>query len=311
MPDWATKPVDGDGRRPSQARGSDRAGVRGTSTRRRRRRTSCPRSSAPAPTQYAQGGLLDTAKAMNMSPYQILTVGVAGAAGIQAPGLRQGGPGDLQPACTRHRTLEFDSTVNYSLDRKRWPPPTPTAGSRRRGTPMCGQGLPATPICSPGAACAGRGRTARADGDWLYFVTIDLQGTTLFTRDYPQHLANIELAKRNGVLDSAPRSPRKAAVLGSPIAHSRSPQLHLAAYRALGLDGWTYDRIECTADELPGAGRRFRPGMGGRVGDDARQVRRAAVRRRTHRSARNWSARPTLWCGRRRAGVPTTPTSTA
>jgi shikimate dehydrogenase len=48
-----------------------------------------------------------------------------------------------------------------------------------------------------------------------------------------------------------PGNPRKAAVLGSPIAHSRSPQLHLAAYRALGLDGWTYDRIECTADELP------------------------------------------------------------
>jgi shikimate dehydrogenase len=49
----------------------------------------------------------------------------------------------------------------------------------------------------------------------------------------------------------APGNPRKAAVLGSPIAHSRSPQLHLAAYRALGLDGWTYERIECTADELP------------------------------------------------------------
>lgn len=44
---------------------------------------------------------------------------------------------------------------------------------------------------------------------------------------------------------------RRAAVLGSPVAHSRSPQLHLAAYRALGLDDWTYDRIECTADELP------------------------------------------------------------
>lgn len=45
--------------------------------------------------------------------------------------------------------------------------------------------------------------------------------------------------------------PRKAAVLGQPIAHSRSPQLHLAAYRALGLSGWTYDRIECSAEELP------------------------------------------------------------
>lgn len=44
---------------------------------------------------------------------------------------------------------------------------------------------------------------------------------------------------------------RKAAVLGSPIAHSRSPQLHLAAYRALGLPDWTYERIECTDAQLP------------------------------------------------------------
>ena len=52
---------------------------------------------------------------------------------------------------------------------------------------------------------------------------------------------------------------RKAGVLGSPIGHSRSPQLHLAAYRALGLDEWTYDRIECGADELPGVVGGFGP----------------------------------------------------
>lgn len=45
--------------------------------------------------------------------------------------------------------------------------------------------------------------------------------------------------------------PRRAGVLGSPVAHSRSPQLHLAAYRALGLHDWTYERIECGAEELP------------------------------------------------------------
>jgi len=45
--------------------------------------------------------------------------------------------------------------------------------------------------------------------------------------------------------------PKKAGVLGSPVAHSRSPQLHLAAYRALGLHDWTYQRIECGAEELP------------------------------------------------------------
>ena len=42
----------------------------------------------------------------------------------------------------------------------------------------------------------------------------------------------------------------RAAVLGSPIAHSRSPALHRAAYAALGLP-WTYDAIEMTPDRLP------------------------------------------------------------
>jgi shikimate dehydrogenase len=37
---------------------------------------------------------------------------------------------------------------------------------------------------------------------------------------------------------------RRAAVLGAPIAHSLSPALHRAAYRALGLDGWTYTAVE-------------------------------------------------------------------
>ena len=54
-------------------------------------------------------------------------------------------------------------------------------------------------------------------------------------------------------------SGRRAAVLGSPVAHSRSPQLHLAAYRALGLNDWTYDRIECTADQLPSVVGAFGP----------------------------------------------------
>ena len=42
----------------------------------------------------------------------------------------------------------------------------------------------------------------------------------------------------------------RAAVLGSPIAHSLSPALHRAAYSALGLD-WTYDAIEVGEHDLP------------------------------------------------------------
>jgi shikimate-5-dehydrogenase len=41
----------------------------------------------------------------------------------------------------------------------------------------------------------------------------------------------------------------RAAVLGRPVEHSLSPVLHRAAYAALGLD-WTYEAIDCGADEL-------------------------------------------------------------
>ncbi|NEB56347.1 shikimate dehydrogenase, partial [Streptomyces griseus] len=45
---------------------------------------------------------------------------------------------------------------------------------------------------------------------------------------------------------------RRAAVLGSPIAHSLSPVLHRAAYAELGLDDWSYDRFEVDEAALPG-----------------------------------------------------------
>lgn len=45
---------------------------------------------------------------------------------------------------------------------------------------------------------------------------------------------------------------RRAAVLGSPIAHSLSPVLHRAAYAELGLWDWAYDRFEVDEEALPG-----------------------------------------------------------
>ncbi|MFJ5262767.1 shikimate dehydrogenase [Streptomyces sp. NPDC088387] len=53
-------------------------------------------------------------------------------------------------------------------------------------------------------------------------------------------------------------APRRAAVLGSPIAHSLSPVLHRAAYAQLGLEEWTYDRFEVDEATLPG----FLDGLG-------------------------------------------------
>ncbi|WP_371672745.1 shikimate dehydrogenase [Streptomyces sp. NBC_00289] len=47
-------------------------------------------------------------------------------------------------------------------------------------------------------------------------------------------------------------APRRAAVLGSPIAHSLSPVLHRTAYAELGLADWSYDRFDVDETALPG-----------------------------------------------------------
>ena len=47
-------------------------------------------------------------------------------------------------------------------------------------------------------------------------------------------------------------TPRRAAVLGSPVRHSLSPLLHRTAYDLLGLSGWRYDAYDVDAAGLAG-----------------------------------------------------------
>ncbi|GAA2223673.1 shikimate dehydrogenase [Streptomyces nogalater] len=56
---------------------------------------------------------------------------------------------------------------------------------------------------------------------------------------------------------------RRAAVLGSPIAHSLSPVLHRAAYEAAGLTGWSYDSFDVDEAALPGFLDRLGPEWAG------------------------------------------------
>lgn len=51
---------------------------------------------------------------------------------------------------------------------------------------------------------------------------------------------------------AADQTLRRAAVLGSPIAHSLSPLLHEAGYAAAGLTGWSYVAIEVAEPALDG-----------------------------------------------------------
>lgn len=55
----------------------------------------------------------------------------------------------------------------------------------------------------------------------------------------------------------------RCAVLGKPIAHSLSPVLHNAAYRAMGLDDWHYGKYEVGEGDLEGFLRSLDPQWAG------------------------------------------------
>ncbi|WP_129338911.1 shikimate dehydrogenase [Cellulomonas endophytica] len=52
-------------------------------------------------------------------------------------------------------------------------------------------------------------------------------------------------------MTAAAPGPRRAAVVGHPVAHSLSPVLHGAAYAALGLEGWSYTALDVLPEDLP------------------------------------------------------------
>jgi len=150
---------------------------------------------------YVESGLLDTAKAMNMSPYEVLIV----ASLVQ----KEAKPADFAKVArviynrltSDYDRLEFDSTVNYPLVKQEV---ATTDTDRKTETPWntyAKAGLPATPICSPGDDALAAAERPEP-GDWLYFVTVNQDGTTLFTSDYQEHLSNIEQAQSSGILNS-------------------------------------------------------------------------------------------------------------
>ena len=79
-----------------------------------------------------------------------------------------------------------------------------TDEDRGRETPWntyAKDGLPDTPIASP-SEDAITAMENPAEGNWLFFVTVDSEGTTVFTDNYDEHLSNVDEAVRSGILDS-------------------------------------------------------------------------------------------------------------
>ncbi len=99
----------------------------------------------------------------------------------------------------RNQRLEMDSTANYTaavvnidVSGDAYTAPTKWNTYQVRG-------LPVTPIGSVGEEPLAA-TDSPPPGNWLYFVAVDSQGTTLFTDSYEEHLRNRQKACDNRVL---------------------------------------------------------------------------------------------------------------
>ncbi|AKK11210.1 endolytic transglycosylase MltG [Corynebacterium uterequi] len=149
---------------------------------------------------YNDTGIVDRAKAINLTPYELLTA--ASIVEREAPA----GEFDKVARVILNRLelpmrLQMDSTVNYDLETVET---ATTDADRERVTPWntyASDGLPQTPIASPSEEAI-RAMENPAEGDWLYFVTVDKDGTTIFNSSLEAHNEAQQQAFDSGVLDS-------------------------------------------------------------------------------------------------------------
>ncbi|MEZ2121224.1 endolytic transglycosylase MltG [Corynebacterium sp. CCM 9203] len=149
---------------------------------------------------YNSTGIVERAAAMDLSPYELLTA--ASLVEREAPA----GDFDKVARVILNRLaapmrLEFDSTVNYDLSEVEV---ATTDEDRARKTPWntyAMDGLPQTPIAAPSIQAI-EAMENPAEGNWLFFVTVDTDGRTVFNDTFEEHLRDIQQSVDNGVLDS-------------------------------------------------------------------------------------------------------------
>ncbi|MFT3662505.1 MAG: endolytic transglycosylase MltG [Gordonia sp. (in: high G+C Gram-positive bacteria)] len=96
----------------------------------------------------------------------------------------------------RDQKLQMDSTVNYTAEITDIDVRGDAYKDKNEWNTYQRDGLPATPIGAVGER-AMEAVESPAEGNWLYFVTVDTKGTTLFARTFAKHKANRQVACRN------------------------------------------------------------------------------------------------------------------
>ncbi|WP_345312294.1 endolytic transglycosylase MltG [Gordonia alkaliphila] len=92
--------------------------------------------------------------------------------------------------------LEMDSTANYTAAITNIDVFGEAYTSKTEWNTYQREGLPVTPIGAVGERALAAVENP-SEGNWLYFVTVDKQGTTLFAQSYERHKKNRDVACKN------------------------------------------------------------------------------------------------------------------
>jgi UPF0755 protein len=146
---------------------------------------------------------------LGISPYEVLIT----ASLVQSEGLEHDFAKIARVAYNRIykdriscQCLQFDSTAHYWLELQSGAPRTPTGltpgqlndPNNPYNTYDKTPGMPLGPISNPGEAAL-QAAANPEDGDWVFFVVVEPDGTTAFAVTHEEHCANVALGIANGV----------------------------------------------------------------------------------------------------------------
>jgi UPF0755 protein len=138
------------------------------------------------------------ARALGLTPYQVVTIASIVEAETPLDADRGKVARVVLNRLAKGMPLQLDSTVNYIREEKKARLTLDDIAVESPYNTYLNKGLPPTPINSPGRKALEAALTPAA-GDWIYFITIDKQGNSLFTSSYDEFLAAKAKAKRDGV----------------------------------------------------------------------------------------------------------------
>ena len=153
--------------------------------------------------------------------------------------------------------LQSDAAVSYGAQRRALFPTK--AELERREQPLQHPHPPGPAAGADQQPGRGLDRRGRQPGrrPWFFFVAVNpITGETKYADDPGRAQRQRGRAERLLQGQTAGLRSVRAAVLGSPIAHSLSPGAAPRGVPAAGLTGWEYDAHEVDADGLRGLRRR-------------------------------------------------------